>query len=120
MRLFMRNFNRNIYICIKISMVIFAIDILVLILIIFLSMTDSKSPEIANILLFLLQHVLSLPMSLLNENLPFYLEYREFPSFILISLPTNIILQSIFCFTIIKVFKWCATTIVGNSLLKKQ
>lgn len=51
----MRNFNRNIYICIKISMVIFAIDILVFILIIFLSMTDSKSPEIANILLFLLQ-----------------------------------------------------------------
>jgi len=66
------------------------IDILVFILIVFLSMSDSKSPEIASILLFLLQHILSLPLSLLNDNLPFYLEYREFPNFIFISLPANI------------------------------
>ena len=108
-----------IYTCMKISMVIFIIDILVFILIVFLSMSDSKSPEIASILLFLLQHILSLPLSLLNDNLPFYLEYREFPNSIFISLPANIILQSIFCFAIIKSVKWCITTIVGNRLLKK-
>ncbi len=47
---------------------------------------------------------------------------REIPfhNFIFISLPANIILQSIFCFAIIKSVKWCITTIVGNRLLKKQ
>ena len=115
----MQNFKNIIYTCMKISIVIFIIDILVFILIVFLSMSDSKSPEIASILLFLLQHILSLPLSLLNDNLPFYLEYREFPNFIFISLPANIILQSIFCFAIIKSVKWCITTIVGNRLLKK-
>ena len=62
----MQNFKNIIYTCMKISMVIFIIDILVFILIVFLSMSDSKSPEIASILLFLLQHILSLPLSLLN------------------------------------------------------
>ena len=107
-----------IYTCIKISIVIFSIDILVFIMIVFLSMSDSKSPDIARVLFFILQHILSLPLSLLIDNLPFYLEYRELPNFIFISLPTNILLQSILCFAIIKVVKWSITTIVGNRPIK--
>ena len=109
----MQNFKSFIYTCIKISIVIFSIDILVFIMIVFLSMSDSKSPDIARVLFFILQHILSLPLSLLNDNLPFYLEYRELPNFIFISLPTNILLQSILCFAIIKVVKWSITNKIG-------
>lgn len=114
----MQNFKSFIYTCIKISIVIFSIDILVFIMIVFLSMSDSKSPDIARVLFFILQHILSLPLSLLIDNLPFYLEYRELPNFIFISLPTNILLQSILCFAIIKVVKWSITNIVGNRPIK--
>lgn len=77
----------------------------------FLSMSDSKSPEIANSMFFLLKNILSFPLSLLNNNLPFYLECREFPQYIFISVPINIILQSILCFLFIKLLKWGIQTL---------
>ena len=60
---------------------------------------------------FKLKNILSFPLSLLNNNLPFYLEYRELPQYIFISVPINIILQSIFRFLIIKLFKWGIQTL---------
>lgn len=109
----MYNIKRSIYTCIKIGMIIFAIDIIVFVLMIFLSMSDSKTPEIANVLFFILKNILSFPLSLLNNNLPFYLECRELPRYIFISVPVNIILQSIFCFLITKLFK-CGIQTLNN------
>ena len=107
----MYNIKKAIYICIKIGMIIFAVDIIVFVLMVVLSMSDSRSPEIANVLFFILKNILSFPLLLLNNNLPFYLECRELPQYIFISVPINIILQSIFCFLIIKLFKWGIQTL---------
>lgn len=105
--------------CFKISLIIFVIDVLVFVLMIFFSMTDSTSPKIANILLFLLRHVLSLPLGLLNDNLPFFLDYREFPKYVFIFVPMNIVLQSIICLAAIKTYKWCLSRIESSGWFKR-
>ena len=94
--------------CLFIGVSIFVIDIVTFVILIFLSMSDSESPILADYVHIFLKEVLSLPLSLINNDYPFFLDDHQVPKLILFTMPANILIQSVFfCF-----IKECITKIL--------
>ncbi len=94
--------------CLFIGISIFVIDIVTFVILIFLSMSDSESPILADYVHIFLKEVLSLPLSLINNDYPFFLDDHQVPKLILFTMPANILIQSVFvCF-----IKECITKIL--------
>ena len=65
--------------CLFIGVSIFVIDIVTFVILIFLSMSDSESPILADYVHIFLKEVLSLPLSLINNDYPFFLDDHQVP-----------------------------------------
>ena len=102
--------------CLFIGVSIFVIDIVTFVILIFLSMSDSESPILADYVHIFLKEVLSLPLSLINNDYPFFLDDHQVPKLILFTMPANILIQSVFfCF-----IKECITKILVTFSNKKN
>ena len=102
--------------CLFIGVSIFVIDIVTFVILFFLSMSDSESPILADYVHIFLKEVLSLPLSLINNDYPFFLDDHQVPKLILFTMPANILIQSVFfCF-----IKECITKILVTFSNKKN
>lgn len=102
--------------CLYIGVSIFVIDIVTFVILIFLSMSDSESPILTDYVHIFLKEVLSLPLSLINNDYPFFLDDHQVPKLILFTMPANILIQSVFfCF-----IKECITKILVTFSNKKN
>lgn len=92
----------------KIALILAGIEILSFFLMIFFLMTDETVGAIGKTLVFIVKFVFGFPMVLVDSNLPFFLESKEFPTYMIPLAIINLIIQA----TLVTVIKKLITTII--------